>query len=545
MSHAPSFAGGVSFYPMPYDSISDSKLPSNVKELPTEKKKMWVATFNSVYGKCKDDGGDNKNCETQAFRIANGVVKKERGMSWIDRLTENIKRMIEKELPQKRSVGIDVIAMRIQTALRNKYKGSDDWWKYRLGRLMYQNGQLYGVFSTSEGEILRADLAIDEDGNVEVGDFVEVKEEYTPVMRSAVTIVRQKDGTERIFMIAATSIINRVGEIDSKLLFDNMMKRARETEFYPLIDMLHLGSTHDAFEVGQVDFIARSEHVYLASAILDTSKTLGRLMADDIKSRKSGINWGCSIEYFPLDGETETLDVGEGVDIDVYQDGLNTRIALLPEEQAASWFTGVVKERERKDVDEKQLETLRALFNNDEEFNKFIGTIEGVNERVAKDKLVSRDKGSESPDPEDAGQTTEEPEGETQPNQRQVELDDKLVELIVGEVVSRMDKSEADSKVLGEIKQGFDALNGQLSGITERQDKFDSRLAKMEEDDDKRKKRWIEDLPSSVQDDEKIVVTYRASRDNSNGDGKEEPVSMADKASQTLANLPTRRGGSV
>lgn len=59
---------------MPY-SHDDEKLPDNVKSLPVKKRKIWASTWNSVYQKCKDEGGED--CEEQAFRIANGKIKSE------------------------------------------------------------------------------------------------------------------------------------------------------------------------------------------------------------------------------------------------------------------------------------------------------------------------------------------------------------------------------------------------------------------------------------------------------------------------------------
>lgn len=54
---------------MPYDGMSDPQLPEHVRGLSQEKRRQWVAVFNSVYEKTGDDG--------QAMTAANGAVKEE------------------------------------------------------------------------------------------------------------------------------------------------------------------------------------------------------------------------------------------------------------------------------------------------------------------------------------------------------------------------------------------------------------------------------------------------------------------------------------
>jgi len=453
---------------MPY-TVDSPKLPANVKNLSPAKRKMWVAVWNSIFAKCQEEGADN--CEEQAFRVANGVVKRGRFMTWVDSIVDIFKRGLESQI-------VDM-----------------------------------------------------EPDPLQMG--------HAPVSRSAATVIRQNDGSFRLVLIAATSVLNRVLEVDSAQLFDNMIARAKETDFYPIIDLLHLGRYHEEFEIGQIDFLARSGVVYIQSGILDTSKILGRLVAEDIETRRSGINWGCSIEYFPLDGETETIDVGGEIEVEVFKDGLNTRIALLPEEEAASWFTGVVKER-TMELNDRVKENLRKLFSTDEEFEQFWLKVDGVNERVQSEDIVHRSKEDVVEDileEADAATETEEAPVEA-PKQRQVEIDDALVGLIADEVIAR---STEESALLG-IQTALEAISAQIQGVVERQDKFDSRLGSMEEDEEIRRERWKADLPSSVDDAERIVVTHRASR-NETTEREDELESMATLAEQTLSKIPTRRGG--
>lgn len=52
---------------MPYSGPNDANLPSNVKELPLQKRRQWIAVCNQ----CLADGGDDGEC----IRRANGVVR--------------------------------------------------------------------------------------------------------------------------------------------------------------------------------------------------------------------------------------------------------------------------------------------------------------------------------------------------------------------------------------------------------------------------------------------------------------------------------------
>lgn len=69
---------------MPYSGAGDPGLPANVKKMPENKRKQWVAIFNSSLARCQQGklppppggaGGKPPTCEGRAFAIANGTVK--------------------------------------------------------------------------------------------------------------------------------------------------------------------------------------------------------------------------------------------------------------------------------------------------------------------------------------------------------------------------------------------------------------------------------------------------------------------------------------
>src|SRR3990167_11132222 len=60
---------------MPYSGASDPNLPANVKKMPAKKRRQWASIFNSTMSSCTGD-----DCEGKAFRIANGVLKRQKDM---------------------------------------------------------------------------------------------------------------------------------------------------------------------------------------------------------------------------------------------------------------------------------------------------------------------------------------------------------------------------------------------------------------------------------------------------------------------------------
>lgn len=58
---------------MPYDLLAS--LPSNVKSKPEATQRRWMAVWNSHYKTCIGEGNSSSACETEAFRLANGVIK--------------------------------------------------------------------------------------------------------------------------------------------------------------------------------------------------------------------------------------------------------------------------------------------------------------------------------------------------------------------------------------------------------------------------------------------------------------------------------------
>jgi hypothetical protein len=61
---------------MPYSLDNRDNLPENVKKMADKKQRQWIHVWNSAYDKYGD--------ESKAFKMANGVAGKEKGISLDD-----------------------------------------------------------------------------------------------------------------------------------------------------------------------------------------------------------------------------------------------------------------------------------------------------------------------------------------------------------------------------------------------------------------------------------------------------------------------------
>lgn len=411
--------------------------------------------------------------------------------------------MAGKEPPMERALMFDQVAQQLQE------------WTYAEPDRPYfmtfylEQGQLFGLFN-DHGQLSRAGIDVDGDGQtLMVGDMEPVIHQFSPVSRSGFFIVRQANGRTRFFMIAATAIINRVGEIDSTALFDDMIRRAEESGFYPKLDFYHLGEVHSSFEFGQFDFLARDGVVYVGSGLFDDGHPIA--IAAERTLRKNAAAWGASIEYYrPQNRGIEYVDLGNGLEIAAYTEGLNTRISLLPEQAAAAWFTGITTEK--RNMDDRKLKALRDLFGEDEAgYNALVAKLTNVNTEVRDKGLVFREaEQAETETATDAAAT------ETADAQDTViELDDAAIAEIV-----KVARAQFESEVLVTVTDNLNTITGNLAKLVDGQaalqaafNGMQERIATLEQSDEEKQRTWLSDLPARVQGQTR--VTYRPRTEHS------------------------------
>jgi len=128
---------------MPY-TVDSANLPANVKALGADAKARWVAAWNSAHESCQKKGGDD--CEAQAFKIANGVIRESDGKATEQTAQEALDDLLllctEREVPEGYD---DIVATLIEhpspddTALiRSTYKAI-----HEAAAMKTENGQKF------------------------------------------------------------------------------------------------------------------------------------------------------------------------------------------------------------------------------------------------------------------------------------------------------------------------------------------------------------------------------------------------------------------
>ncbi|NIS11628.1 MAG: hypothetical protein GWN58_55775, partial [Anaerolineae bacterium] len=312
-----------------------------------------------------------------------------------------------------------------------------------------------------DGKLYRIDLFLEGD-QIKLGEWQQVTEAHPPVEQRMV-IQRQADGQYRWLNISASAVLNRVGEIDSKALFDNMARRAEETGEYPYRTFYHQG---EAFRIGQADLLARDGALYVTSGLFEDNP-LARAVVRALQDEPE--YWGDSIGYLPV-GEPNRVEVAEGVEVPVYSDGIHREISTLPEQNAASLFTvPSVQQQEVSRMNPNVLEALERLRDKhgleQEVIDGFVEIADQTNRSIEDEDLITRNDADSEADEEEQEQPQEEeqePESEVpaqEPQEREtdqpesdleVELDEEAVDAIVDRV--------AESEQFTEITQRLDQL---------------------------------------------------------------------------------------
>ena len=135
-----------------------------------------------------------------------------------------------------------------------------------LNDLYLEDGEIFAVASEG-GKLFRASVDVDENGDITLGEMVEVITTFDPVSRT--TFSTSEDGKVRMLAVSATSVINRNGEIDSKNLFDSMSDYMKRTGKRIPRTFFHAGPE---FRTGDIIWMARDDNVLLTLTEFDDSE---------------------------------------------------------------------------------------------------------------------------------------------------------------------------------------------------------------------------------------------------------------------------------
>lgn len=528
---------------MPYDGPSDDSLPDNVKEMPADKKKQWVSTFNDTYDVCISDDGTPDACETKAFKAANGATKdddeseemsKKEKRSFIGRLIAWLKGEMAEEPEQERALSWNDLYSQVWALA---YERDPMAWVND----MYDDGSgaTFAIIS-SQGKLYRADVSVTSNA-VELGEFQEVVIEFVPRSAPAIQIYR-RNGQTRAAIIGGSSVLNRCGQIDSRELFDNFIKHIEngstapspgfgqppEYGFYHMYDMER--STFGEFRLGVVDWVGRDDNLYLGSVLFDDTP-LARAAVAAIE--KDPEHWGNSIGFHFQEetGARELVTIAEGITIPVYRDGINHEWSLLPEGEAAAWFTQLALSATEAFMDKRAMDALALIIPDEEARKRFLDAAGDANRSIAERNLVTRDDGKVDPE---SAEDEEEGEGEAEETPV-LELDDEALDAIAETVL----ESETVRALIGNItalQATVDTLKAALETEQKRNSKnwttAEERLSALELDDDEKMEIRIADMPRQR-------ATQRVTRPREVNRKQEatEEQTLADIAEQTLTRL--------
>lgn len=366
---------------------------------------------------------------------------------------------------------------------------------------IYEDAGAMVAIAARMGKLVKYPLTVT-GGNVSIGAEQTVEVTFTP--RSAWHIVRQADGSRRWFAVAATAVLNRVGEIDSTALFDDLVKNLPDNP-------ATLRFFHDPrLEFGDIDWAERENNLLLESGTLRDGP-LADAFVDAVEHERG--RWGTSIKYQPT-AEPEPLEAGPGVIIPVYRAGVQAELSVLPEEAAAAWFTTISPEVER--MDKRVSDALTRLFGDEGKAREFIETVDGTNRSIADAGLVTR----EAKPAEDAKPATALVADTTPAAPATLTLED--VNRSAGALIA-----DALSKIPAPKPVDLKPLTDSLTALGDR-------IATLEKIERERLDIRNADLPKARAGD----PSYRPSQQGQPG-----APTMKDQASATLSRLPTGRPG--
>jgi len=406
----------------------------------------------------------------------------------------------------------------------------------------FDDDKVYALVA-DHGKLYRYDITIS-GTDITLSERIEIMEVHEPVSQNRSIIRQQSDGRWRWYSVSATSTLNRMGEIDSRDLFDNFSRRCRETGDYPIRDFYH---RQLPFRVGQADFIARHGNALVTSGLYDQDNELA---AGEIAARQRDPDyWGDSIEFYTT-GEPDMVPFGD-VKIPVYRDGEIKFISTLPVSDAASFFTRGRVQEVRRQMNDAERTAIVQLFDSESAADEWLeANVDPVNRAIEKQGMITRAVDDESA----AG--TDEPavvDNDDDDDGEPVATDDQPL------VTQSYELNEADMLTIGEavfesspqlvqLREAVDTLTATVTtlteqletnatAVTESLDGVGRRLDSLEEDEGEKKRKYIEDLPRKVH----TVVTHRPRIARAEGGDENAEPTLAAKADETLSNW--KRGG--
>ena len=389
---------------------------------------------------------------------------------------------------------------------------------------LYLVGQQVVVLYNMDGNLYTAPIVENADSTVTLGTPTKIE---ITAQSNKVNITRQVDGQYRWFALAACSVVNKQGEIDSRELFDDFVNRFDKGQGFVLRFF------HDKrMELGVGDYLARSDNVLVASGLIYDNE-LGRAFVDACQQSRG--NWGTSPGFYP-DAEPEIMRTADGIEVPVYTRGYLEEISALPESCACNFFTRLIANVKERSMDTRTREALVTLFGDEAKADEFISKVDETNRAIADGGLLTRETTTEQTEATTTEQVTETPPETAMIPGEQEEPSPLDVALnSMGEKVASLERTMTDAlaSIGDSVIQAQRAINDRLSAVEGKLAEEQQAVDALKLTDEEKQRTWLADRPPSAAQ----PVTYRPREDRrSNPEGTK--PSFADIAAGTLARMP-------
>jgi hypothetical protein len=390
---------------------------------------------------------------------------------------------------------------------------------------VYLDGTTIFAVIAENGLLYKSDVTLI-DAGVTLSELILVVIDYKAVAQSLKTL-RQADGQYRWFAFpAATAVLNRSGELDSRQLFESFVERIEGGAPYPYLTFYHVG---EAIKLGLADYVAVDGYTLLMSGLWD-AEALPQAVRQAIENEPD--YYGISIGYFYQPETKERLQVGEGITIPVYTDGILVEVSILAEQDAACLFTGAYTEGVNR-MNKKAKDELEKIVAGNPDLEAQVAELEQHVDEVnaSTEGLIRREKEvQETPlVPEVAPEVVP---VESAPIASPAEL--QLTEEAMVAIAKRAADFMAES-ITSEIHVADEKATQAVEILTEQIKVLTARVAELEKPLAETVQQAIQDMPRNLTN--VLNVGYRPRQKNTAEQPESRAVSSEEIAQETLANL--------